>query len=51
MSAAQANRDVAYFTFSNTTLQKSIYDMYIFLKNQNITVGKFFIIIIYYLFI
>lgn len=39
LSAAQAKRDVAYFTFGDTKLQESINDMHSFLKNQNVTVG------------
>lgn len=39
ISAAQAKRDVAYFTFGDTELQESIYDMHSFLKNQNVTIG------------
>lgn len=39
LSAAQAKRDVAYFTFGDTKLRDSIYDMHTFLKNKNATVG------------
>lgn len=40
LSAAQAKRDVAYFTFGDTKLQESVNDMHTFLKNKNVTVGK-----------
>jgi poly(ADP-ribose) glycohydrolase len=39
LSAAQAKRDVAYFTFGDTKLRESINDMHTFLKKQNMTVG------------
>lgn len=39
MSAAQAKRDVAYFTFGDIKLRDSIFDMYTFLKNKKATVG------------
>jgi len=48
LSAAQAKRDVAYFTFGNTELQESIYDMHSFLKNQNVTIGEICKILIKY---
>ncbi|XP_025207633.1 poly(ADP-ribose) glycohydrolase [Melanaphis sacchari] len=48
MSAAQANRDVAYFTFGDTKLLDSIYSMHTFLKSQNITVGEVSRILIKY---
>ncbi|VVC35590.1 Hypothetical protein CINCED_3A006843 [Cinara cedri] len=48
LSAAQANRDVAYFTFGDTTLKESIHDMHTFLKNQNLTVGEICKILIKY---
>ncbi|XP_022175441.1 poly(ADP-ribose) glycohydrolase isoform X1 [Myzus persicae] len=40
MSAAQADRDVAYFTFGDTKLMDSIHSMHTFLKSKNITVGE-----------
>ncbi|XP_060861431.1 poly(ADP-ribose) glycohydrolase [Metopolophium dirhodum] len=48
MSAAQANRDVAYFTFGDTKLMDSIHSMHIFLKSKNITVGEVSRILIKY---
>jgi len=39
MSAAQANRDVAYFTFGDTKLMDSIHRMHTSFKSKNITVG------------
>ncbi|XP_027845284.2 poly(ADP-ribose) glycohydrolase [Aphis gossypii] len=48
MSAAQANRDVAYFTFGDTKLLDSIYSMHTFLKSQDITVGEVTSILIKY---
>ncbi|KAL5245031.1 hypothetical protein ACI65C_012441 [Semiaphis heraclei] len=48
MSAAQANRDVAYFTFGDTKLMDSIHRMHTFLKSKNITVGEVSRILIKY---
>lgn len=48
MSAAQANRDVAYFTFGDTKLLDSIHSMHTFLKSKNITVGEVSRILIKY---
>lgn len=40
LSAAEAKRDIAYFTFGDTGLRDSINDIHSFLKNHEITVGK-----------
>ncbi|XP_050433328.1 poly(ADP-ribose) glycohydrolase-like isoform X2 [Adelges cooleyi] len=48
LSAAEAKRDVVYFTFGKTTTRDSINDMHSFLKNKNVTVGEIFRILIKY---
>lgn len=40
MAASEAGRDVAYFTFGDEELMRDINDMYKFLKDKCITVGK-----------
>ena len=45
MAAAECNRDVFYFTFGDEELRDNIFDMYSFLKRNDITVGKLFTIL------
>lgn len=40
MAAAEAGRDVAYFTFGDEELMRDVHDLYTFLKDRNVTVGK-----------
>lgn len=48
MAAAECNRDIYYFTFGDETLRDNVFEMYSFLKRNNITVGKLFTILIGY---
>ena len=45
MAAAECNRDILYFTFGDEELRDNIFDMYSFLKRNDITVGKLFTIL------
>ena len=45
MAAAECNRDIFYFTFGDEALRDNIFDMYSFLKRNDITVGKLFTIL------
>lgn len=40
MAAAEAGRDVAYFTFGDAQLMRDVYEIYTFLTDKRITVGK-----------
>lgn len=40
MAASEAGRDVAYFTFGDERLMRDVHDLYIFLKDNCVTVGK-----------
>lgn len=40
MAAAEAGRDVAYFTFGDAELMRDVHDMHTFLTEGSITVGK-----------
>lgn len=40
MAAAEAGRDVAYFTFGDAQLMKDVHDMHAFLTERRVTVGK-----------
>lgn len=40
MAAAEAGRDVAYFTFGDAQLMRHVYKMHTFLKDKQVTVGK-----------
>ncbi|XP_050542073.1 poly(ADP-ribose) glycohydrolase [Daktulosphaira vitifoliae] len=48
LSAAEAKRDIAYFTFGDTGLRDSINDIHSFLKNKKVTVGEICQILIKY---
>ncbi|XP_050433324.1 poly(ADP-ribose) glycohydrolase-like isoform X2 [Adelges cooleyi] len=48
LSAAEAKRDVVYFTFGETKLRDSINDMHSFLRNNKVTVGEICRILIKY---
>ena len=48
MAAAECNRDVYYFTFGDEILRDNVFDMYSFLKRNNITVGRLYSILIGY---
>ncbi|XP_061087122.1 poly(ADP-ribose) glycohydrolase-like isoform X2 [Conger conger] len=39
MAAAEAGRDVAYFTFGDDQLMKDVHDMHCFLTNKRVSVG------------
>lgn len=40
MAAAEAGRDVAYFTFGDALLMRDVHDMHTFLTEKQVTVGK-----------
>lgn len=40
MAAAEAGRDVAYFTFGDEELMRDVHDLHTFLKDRHVTVGK-----------
>lgn len=40
MAAAEACRDVAYFTFGDSALMRDVHDLHTFLTDKNVTVGK-----------
>lgn len=42
MAAAEAGRDVAYFTFGDEHLMRDIHDMYKFLTERRVTVGRLY---------
>ena len=45
MAAAECNRDIFYFTFGDEMLRDNVFEMYSFLKRNDITVGKLFTIL------
>ncbi|KAM6916376.1 poly(ADP-ribose) glycohydrolase [Xenentodon cancila] len=42
MAAAEAGRDVAYFTFGDAHLMKDVYEMHAFLTERKVTVGRLY---------
>lgn len=40
LAAAEAGRDVAYFTFGDSQLMTDVHNMHSFLSQKNISVGK-----------
>lgn len=40
MAAAEAGRDVAYFTFGDSTLMRDVSELHGFLTDKKVTVGK-----------
>lgn len=42
MAAAQAGRDVAYFTFGDAPLMRDVHDMHSFLTEREVTVGQLY---------
>ncbi|XP_028983377.1 poly(ADP-ribose) glycohydrolase [Betta splendens] len=42
MAAAEAGRDVAYFTFGDAQLMRDVYEMHSFLTEKQITVGQLY---------
>lgn len=40
MAAAEAGRDVAYFTFGDAQLMRDVYEIHSFLTEKHVTVGK-----------
>lgn len=40
LAAAEAGRDVAYFTFGDSQLMTDVHDMHSFLSQKNMSVGK-----------
>lgn len=41
MAAAEAGRDMAYFTFGDAQLMRDVHDMHSFLTDNKVSVGKF----------
>ncbi|KAF7710427.1 poly(ADP-ribose) glycohydrolase isoform X1 [Silurus meridionalis] len=42
MAAAEAGRDVAYFTFGDSGLMRDVHDLHKFLTDKHVTVGKLY---------
>ncbi|KAM9809269.1 poly(ADP-ribose) glycohydrolase [Syngnathus typhle] len=42
MAAAEAGRDMAYFTFGDASLMRDVYDMHTFLTERQVTVGRLY---------
>ncbi|KAK2852627.1 hypothetical protein Q7C36_007828 [Tachysurus vachellii] len=42
MAAAEAGRDVAYFTFGDCALMRDVHELHTFLTDKNVTVGKLY---------
>lgn len=40
MAAAEAGRDMAYFTFGDAQLMRDVHEIYTFLTERKVTVGK-----------
>lgn len=40
MAAAEAGRDMAYFTFGDAQLMRDVHEMHSFLTNKKVSVGK-----------
>lgn len=40
MAAAEAGRDVAYFTFGDAQLMRDVHEIHTFLTGRQVTVGK-----------
>lgn len=40
MAAAEAGRDVAYFTFGDAQLMRDVHEIHSFLTERQVTVGK-----------
>ncbi len=40
MAAAEAGRDVAYFTFGDAQLMRDVHEIHTFLTQRRVTVGK-----------
>lgn len=40
MAAAEAGRDMAYFTFGDAQLMRDVYEIHSFLTEKHVTVGK-----------
>lgn len=40
MAAAEAGRDMAYFTFGDAQLMRDVHEMHAFLTERRVTVGK-----------
>ncbi|KAK2824333.1 hypothetical protein Q5P01_021508 [Channa striata] len=45
MAAAEAGRDVAYFTFGDSELMKDVHKMHTFLKKNEVTVGSLYLLL------
>uniref|UniRef100_A0A8C5HPV7 poly(ADP-ribose) glycohydrolase n=1 Tax=Gouania willdenowi TaxID=441366 RepID=A0A8C5HPV7_GOUWI len=48
MAAAEAERDVAYFTFGDSLLMKDVHEMHTFLTERRVTVGHLYSLLIQY---
>ncbi|KAG7334033.1 hypothetical protein KOW79_002440 [Hemibagrus wyckioides] len=42
MAAAEAGRDVAYFTFGDSALMRDVHELHTFLTDKHVTVGKLY---------
>uniref|UniRef100_A0A1A8Q2H6 poly(ADP-ribose) glycohydrolase n=1 Tax=Nothobranchius rachovii TaxID=451742 RepID=A0A1A8Q2H6_9TELE len=48
MAAAEAGRDVAYFTFGDAQLMKDVHEMHTFLTERQVTVGQLYVLFDHY---
>ncbi|KAM4729657.1 poly(ADP-ribose) glycohydrolase isoform 1-T2 [Anableps anableps] len=48
MAAAEAGRDVAYFTFGDAQLMRDVHEMHTFLTERQVTVGQLYSLFNYY---
>ncbi|KAK1791704.1 hypothetical protein P4O66_013683 [Electrophorus voltai] len=45
MAAAEAGRDVAYFTFGDADLMRDVHDLHTFLSDRRVTVGRLYVLL------
>uniref|UniRef100_A0A8C6L8U1 poly(ADP-ribose) glycohydrolase n=1 Tax=Nothobranchius furzeri TaxID=105023 RepID=A0A8C6L8U1_NOTFU len=48
MAAAEAGRDVAYFTFGDAQLMRDVHEMHTFLTERQVTVGQLYVLFDHY---
>ncbi|XP_015254109.1 PREDICTED: poly(ADP-ribose) glycohydrolase-like [Cyprinodon variegatus] len=48
MAAAEAGRDVAYFTFGDVQLMRDVHEIHTFLTEKQVTVGQLYSLLIHY---
>ncbi|XP_041865735.1 LOW QUALITY PROTEIN: poly(ADP-ribose) glycohydrolase [Melanotaenia boesemani] len=48
MAAAEAGRDVAYFTFGDAQLMRDVHDMHSFLTKRQATIGQLYVLLNHY---